>query len=58
MRDILLAELKKECDKATLTRREAMDIIELFEEGIEEGYSDEEALYHALDEIDSIKINK
>jgi hypothetical protein len=55
MKDILLAELNKEVQKGLIKRSDAVLALDIFDEEMEEGYSDCEALYKALDEIKMIK---
>ncbi len=58
MIDILLKELKREVSEGSLTQRDAVYVVELFDEEMEEGYSDGEALYLALEEIKLLKKEK
>ena len=58
MIDILLKEIKREVSEGSLTQRDAVYVVELFDEEMEEGYSDGEALYLALEEIKLLKKEK
>ena len=58
MKDILLAELNKEVQKGLIKRSDAVLVLDIFDEEIEEGYSDAEALYKSLYEIKLLKKEK
>ena len=58
MKDILLAELNKEVQKGLIKRSDAVLVLDIFDEEMEEGYSDAEALYKSLYEIKLLKKEK
>ena len=58
MKDILLAELNKEVQKGLINRSDAVLVLDIFDEEMEEGYSDAEALYKSLYEIKLLKKEK
>ena len=55
MKEILLTELDKEIKAGTIKRGDAVYALDIFDEEMEDGHSDGEALYRALDEVNFIK---
>ena len=55
MKEILLAELNKEIKAGSIKKSDAVLAVDIFDEEMEEGHSDGEALDRALDEVNFIK---
>ena len=58
MKDILLNELDEEVKKGSIKKKDAINIVDIFNDEMEEGYSDAEALYKCLYKIKSLKMEE